>query len=225
MLDRDRSQVVVHDVLHVGAIAGLDSPDQAPDDAGGGDFGFETPGPAIVLALNRIERKPRHGRRAPVRAPGGHAITHDTGGRVFRDAKKHHVADVPRRTDPHLGHRGRRARRCRAVVHERPGISAPKCGQHRGGRGRVRAHGRDAEVGVSRASPSARACGRAVSANGRSDAIERLDRGGGKVRRRRRVGARAYLAIVAHRDGYCDRVPQLESQHEMSRHHRWPIAD
>ena len=45
------------------SIAGLDAPDQAAHDAGGGDFGFEAAGLPVVLALDRVERQPRDRRR------------------------------------------------------------------------------------------------------------------------------------------------------------------
>ena len=68
VIDGDRREIAVDRVLHARAIAGLDAPDEPPDDAGGGDFGLETADLPVVLALDRIQRQPgRPSRRGRAR--------------------------------------------------------------------------------------------------------------------------------------------------------------
>src|SRR5262249_59962405 len=75
-------------------------------DAGGRDFGFEAPGLAVVLALDRIERQPPDRRGAASRADHRGAAANHAADRVIAAGKVDDVVDAAGRADPRLGNGG-----------------------------------------------------------------------------------------------------------------------
>src|SRR6185369_17420366 len=100
-------------LLHARLIARLDAPDQPPDDARGGDFGFEAADLPVVLALDRIQREPGDGGGAPMAAVDRAPVPHDAADRVVGHAEEDDVLETAADAEPRLGDGGRDARRAR----------------------------------------------------------------------------------------------------------------
>jgi hypothetical protein len=66
--NRDRVQVAVRKIENARAVARLDSPDDAPHDAGFADLRTQATELAVVLALDWIQGQPAHGAGQSVRA-------------------------------------------------------------------------------------------------------------------------------------------------------------
>ena len=132
VIDRDRGEIAVDRVGHARPIAGLDAPDQAAHDAGRRDFRFEAADLAVVLAFDRVERQPGDRRGAAVRAEHRRAVADDAGDRVLGDGEEDRRRGATRRADPRFGDGRRGARRRRAELHERSGVTLVERGDDRG---------------------------------------------------------------------------------------------
>ena len=196
----DRRKVAVDRIVHARAIAGLDPPDDPPDDAGGGDFGFETAGLAVVFALDRVQRQPgdRGARpRAPLRATPSRTMPPRA---MLADREEDHILHAAGGADPRFGGGSGGARLHRAVFVGRPANRGASCDDRRGYRRRVGVDGGNADDAG--AEPSRRC-----------DLIDRAAAAAPQVAGRIHLRARHDAALLVDRDGDRAASSELETDH------------